>query len=81
LLNRGWTIASHSPDKIVGTLLSGKKEAIETATIEGRTITLLPERHEIRGDGTRAKIDPNLSWHRNLKESIVRELQKAPPEE
>jgi hypothetical protein len=80
LVERGWTISSKDADKIVGVLPRGKIEAVATATVGERTITLVSERFETRSDGSRAKIDPNLSWHRNLMDSILRALLKTAPD-
>ncbi len=80
-MDRGWTISSKDAEKIVAVLPKGKIEAVATATVTERTITLVSERFETKGDGTRAKLDPNVSWHRNLKDSIVRGLLRAAPDQ
>lgn len=76
LKGHGWTVESDTPEKIVATLKERKKEATVEVTFAGKFITLAPALHEIRKDGTRVPVEPNLRSHRKLKEAVWEELLK-----
>ena len=77
LKDRGWTVASDTPEKIVATLSEKKKEATLEITFADTVITLVPALHEIRKDGTRVEVEPNLRAYRKLKDGIWEELLKV----
>jgi hypothetical protein len=73
----GWTVASDTPEKIVATLRQKKKEATVEITFADKIITLVPALDEIRKDGTRVPVEPNLRSHRKLKDAVWDELVKV----
>jgi hypothetical protein len=73
----GWTVASDTPERIVATLRERKKEATVEVTFADTVITMVPALDEIRKDGTRVPVKPNLRMHRKLKDTVWEELLKA----
>lgn len=74
MAGRHWVVTEDTPERIVGVLREGAKEAIETATITKTKIVLVPEMYKVKADGTRIAAKPNLRWHRNLFVSIEEQL-------
>lgn len=79
LRKRGWNVISDEPNTMVANLIEKRKEAIETITFSATGITLTPERFELKANGERVRIEPQLRWDRNLKESIISTMYDLVP--
>lgn len=73
---RGWELVSQTEAQVVGRHRDGKKEAEVSARVSEREIELIADDHEVAPDGSSTAASfPR--WHRNLKESIYRDLLDA----
>ena len=74
LRDRGWTLASETPEVIVGRLRDGNREASVTITFGEKKLILIPAMDEIGPGDKRTPVEPHLRWHRNLKAAIQQRL-------